>query len=429
MKRLILAATLLVASAVVVVKGQAHRTLLGNTPVATLTGADAFFDDTVLHEIRMAINARDWQALKDHYLENTYYPCDIRWRNVVVRNVGIRSRGTGSRSGIKPGLRVDFNRYVTGQTFVGGLHSFVLRNQTQDPSNLNERLSMHLFRRLGRPAPREAAAKLYVNEAYAGLYSIVESIDKSFLSRVFNENDGYLYKYDYPADAQPYEFDDRGTDPSAYVPLPFKPETYVDDPRPEFIVQLIQAVNMATSPAAFRAAVGEYLDLKNFLRHVAVEMFVGDNDGFIGDYGTNNFYWYRFANRKLFSFIAWDKSETFKNHLTNSILRNIIGTPVAMQNRLMARTIADPELYNFYLDFMLEVVQSATAVDDPNDGRGWLEREVEREYGQIRDAALTDPVKQFTNDEFEMAIADLLTFARQRGDLVTREVNLLRTQP
>ena len=54
---------------------------------------------------------------------------------------------------------------------------------------------MLLFRRLGLPASREAHTKLFVNNAYVGLYTIVESVDKTFLKRNFNEDDGYLFKY------------------------------------------------------------------------------------------------------------------------------------------------------------------------------------------------------------------------------------------
>src|SRR5262245_61446917 len=77
-----------------------------------------FFDDSVVHEIRLTINAKDWESLKEHFQENTYYPADFKWNGQVVRNVGIRSRGKGSRRPNKPGLRVDFNRYTSGQTFL-----------------------------------------------------------------------------------------------------------------------------------------------------------------------------------------------------------------------------------------------------------------------------------------------------------------------
>src|SRR3954469_20521399 len=132
----------------------ASASVRAQTPPATQPApdpADPFFDDSVLHEIHITINSRDWAALKEHFLENTYYPSDFRWNDTTVRNIGIRSRGTGSRSGVKPGLRVDFDRYTTDQKFLG-LKSFILRNNTQDETGMRERISMLLFRRLGMVA-------------------------------------------------------------------------------------------------------------------------------------------------------------------------------------------------------------------------------------------------------------------------------------
>jgi spore coat protein H len=393
---------------------------VGDGPAPAATGADAFFDDTVLQEIRLSMNARDWQTLKDNYLDNTYYPTDFRWRDQTLRNVAIRSRGTGSRSGVKPGLRVDFDRYTTNQNFFG-LKSFVLRNNTQDSSNMHERLSMLMFRRLGEVASREAHTKLYINDQYSGLFTIVESVDKAFLKRNLGEDSGYLYKYDYPIDGTPYRFEDKGPDPALYVPLPFKPETHEDSPKPEFIVQLVQAVNQS-SDSAFRTAVAPYLDLQKFLRHVAVEVFVGDYDGFIGNYGINNFYFYRFDNQKTFLFIPWDKSEAFKAGPTSSVFHNISDVPDSVKNRLMTRALSYPDLYNYFLDTLIACAQSA-AESTPGDARGWLEREVQREADQIRDAAHADTEKPYSNESFEAEIQNLLDFARRRSDLVTQEVN------
>ena len=423
MKRVIPLTVVLMLSAGLAVRAQIRKEVFGIPPPAnsSLAHADPFFDDNVVHEIRLAISSRDWASLKEHYLDNGYYQCDMTWGAHTIRNIGIRSRGTGSRSGIKPGLRVDFDRYNTEQKFLG-LKSFVLRNNTQDASNLHERLSMLMFRRLGLLAPREAHTKLFVNNDYVGLYTIVESIDKSFLTRNLNENDGYLYKYDYPSDAQPYRFEDKGSNPASYVPLPFKPETHESDPRPEFIVQLIQTINQGT--ATFRSAIAEYLDLEKFLRHVAVESFMADNDGFIGDYGVNNLYLYRYQDRKLFTFIAWDKSEAFRSP-TWSIFHNIVGVSAATQNQLMLRVLQYPDLYNYYLDALLECARSAAELTS-GDSRGWLEREAEREYSQIREAARSDPEKTYTNEQFEAAVEDIRSFARQRSNNVTGEVTASR---
>jgi spore coat protein CotH len=386
---------------------------------------DALFDDTVVHDVRLAVNTRDWQTLKDRFMENTYYPADFRWRDHVVRNVGIRSRGTGSRSGTKPGLRVDFERYTDGQRFLG-LKSVVLRNNTQDASNMNERLSMLLFQRMGMPAPRETYARLFVNDAYVGLYTLVEEIDKRFLKRVFDEDDGYLFSYDYPTDAKPYYFEYLGADPALYVPLPFKPETNEDDPEPEVIEQLVWTINQ-TSSAVFRNAISEYLDLPAFVRFVALETFLADTDGVLGDLGMNNYYMYRFEQGKVFTFLPWDKSESFKSGPDLSVLHNIAGVPGSQTNRLMARALSYPDLYALYLDTLLACARSAEELaPGAVAGAGWLEREIQREYQQIREPAVADPVKPFSNDDFERAVADLIVFARERGAFVRRSVEEIR---
>jgi spore coat protein CotH len=215
--------------------------------------ADVFFDDQRLHTIRLMINPRDWEELRANFQLNLYYPTHFRWGDHVVRNVGIRSRGTGSRSGTKPGLRVDFNLYNADQRFLG-LKSVVLRNNVQDPTHLHERLAMELFARLGLTAPREAHARLYVNDEYVGLYSIVENVDKKFLARHFNQDNGYLYEYDYNADDQPYRFESRGGDPAAYSPKPFKPVTRETDPAPRPLAELVRTIAEA-SDAEFPRAI------------------------------------------------------------------------------------------------------------------------------------------------------------------------------
>lgn len=386
----------------------------GSAPAGS---ADAFFDDAVLHDIRLTINSKDWQTLKDNYLSNEYYPCDFEWRGQKVRNVGIRSRGTGSRSGIKPGLRIDFDRYTSGQRFLG-LKSFVLRNNTQDVTNMHERLSMALFRRMGAEASRETHAKLYVNDQYAGLFTIVESVDKEFLKRNLGEDSGYLYKFDYPADGTPWYFEDKGADPNAYVPLPFKPETNETDPRAEVIAQWVQAVNQS-STAAFQTSVGEFIDFDKFIRHVAVEVFIGDYDGFIGNYGINNFYVYRFNNQKRFHMIPWDKSEAFKAAPESSIFHNLTDVPDAQRNRLMQRILSYPDLYTQYLDTLAAIANAAA------DGN-WLEQEVQREYNQIREAARADAQKPYSNDDFEAGVQQLLAFARTRSAQVLAQVAAAR---
>jgi hypothetical protein len=383
------------------------------------------FDDTVLHEIRLEMKASDWKTLKQDFLDNTYYPANFKWRNVLVEDVGIRSRGTGSRSPIKPSLRVDFDRFEETQKFLG-LKSLILRANTQDPSMLHERLSMTILRRLGIPASRESGMRFYVNDEFIGLYSIVESVDKVFLNANLGEDSGYLYKYDYNVGDSAYYFGYRGADPALYSPSPFKPETHEKDPDPKPIEAWIRAINQ-TSDADFQRVMADFIDLRGFLKHAAAERYLAEQDGVIGAFGMNNYYIYRYDKRNLFQLIAWDKSNAFESGPSESIWRFVTDVPVAQQNILLRRALGFPELRNVYLE---SLASTARIAGGPS---GLLAREVDRLYDQTRATALEDPNKQCqdprtgllkpcSNAEFEADIGNLRNFAANRRDAVLGQV-------
>jgi len=385
-----------------------------------LTGAqtvDDLFNSATLHRVDLLVNSRDWEKLKANFQENEYYPADIRWNGLTARNVGIRSRGGGSRSGTKPGLRVDFDRYATDQTFVG-LKSFILDNLTQDPTGLRERVAMRFFERLGLPAPREAHVQLYVNADFAGLYAVVESIDKDFLRRVFGgnsgnvENDGYLFEYEYTS---AWYFTYPGNELDPYSTL-FDPVTHENGSIAELYAPLesmLRAINEA-SDDRFVSTVSPYLDLPLFMKHVAVQNFLAQWDGILGYAGVNNFYFYRFEDSLRSQFIAWDEDNAF-HALDYPILEG------HDQNVLMRLAMRVPELRAAYFEALLAAAESAAEPVAPS-GLGWLDLEIQQHGGLIAETMLADPVKPFTNEEFESGMNELRTFARSRASFVKCEV-------
>src|SRR5688572_2587978 len=160
--------------------------LVGAAPAAQAQTAEELFAPGTLHDLRLFMNSRDLQQLRDTYQENTYYQADLEWRGTRVRSVAIRSRGDGSRNPGKPGLRIDFDRFSAGQRFLG-LESVMLDNLWQDATLVRESVTMALFARLGQPAPREAYTRLFINDVYQGVYAIVEAIDAAFLARAFGD--------------------------------------------------------------------------------------------------------------------------------------------------------------------------------------------------------------------------------------------------
>ncbi|MBI2818319.1 MAG: CotH kinase family protein [Acidobacteria bacterium] len=383
-KRFLLAFTLLAMSAV----GNAHT-------------ADELFDDTIIHEIRLYLHPYDWGQLRANFLGNTYYPAEIHWRGLQVANVAVRSRGLGSRSGTKPSLKVEFDRYVKTQQFLG-LTSLILNNSIEDASFLRARLSMLLFREMGIPAPRQTYARLYVNDLYAGLYLMVEPVDKVFLARNFRENEGHLYEYRW---RDSYYFEYLGLAPGLYSPRFFEPRTREEDFDPATIVELIRVINFSTDGGELQ----QFLDIEMFLRFLAVENFLAEWDGILGQWGMNNFYLYRFQGTRRFEFIPWDREFSFKDPF-HPISFN------ADMNVLTKRLLGIPELYSTYLHAL-----RATAIQAGGTGE-WLAEELERAYAQMRFAALEDPLKPVSNAEFENEVEAIRDFVRQRRDYVISQV-------
>ena len=366
---------------------------------------DDLFNRDAVHEIRIFINSRDLRELREKYQQNTYYTADLTWQGLRVRNVGVRNRGMGSRNPHKPGLRVDFDRYTTGQTLLG-LQSLILDNNWQDPSLLAERTAMSFFDRLGAPAPRESYCRLYINDVFQGLYSVVESVDTPFLSREYGTDLGYLFRFDYQRE---WRGEYLGDDLAAYKPF-FEPETHereADSTLYGPIRDLFREVN-AADDAVWRDRVGQYVDLAQLVRHVAVEAFLTEDDGFIGAYGMNNFFFYRPSGSGVHSLIPWDKDNAFTD-----VNRSIFAR--TDENVLVRRALGYSDLRALYLDTLEECARSAAA-------DGWLLNEVDRLAALASGPAAEDTLKQFSTDAFVEAVDRIRQFAARRPGLVLEEV-------
>ena len=91
----------------------------------------------------------------------------------------------------------------------------------------------------------------------------------------------------------------------------------------------------------------------------------------------------------------------------------------------MSRAEEFIELRDVYLDTLLacaDLVLAETPLDDSlagaspkatGEGMGWLESEVRREYEQIRESVLEDPVKPFSNEWFEASGGDVRAVAER----------------
>jgi spore coat protein CotH len=368
-------------------------------------GADDVFNPSVLHDLQLTVNARDLQSLREHFTENAYYPADLRWRDVVVRNIGIRSRGFGSRNGVKLGLRLDFNHYVSGQRFAG-VSSLVLDNLWQDPSMIREAVAMAFIARVGEAASRESFARLFINGEFQGLYAVVEEPGAAYLDYHLGGHEGLLFEYHW---LRPYHFEDLGSRVDDYAQM-FERRTHETDPAgPAYapLVDMLHAVNRPLD-GAWRSDVERFVDLPQMIRYAAIEAFLAEDDGFTGYDGINNFYVYRQPGTTRHMFLPWDRDHALTSADYSVFLR-------LDQNRLLAAALTFDDLHALYVDTVRRCAAAA------RDG-GWLEAEVARAAALIAGAARADTRVPYTADDHRAGVESVLDFARRRPAAVLTEV-------
>ncbi len=363
------------------------------------TALPEFLELRDVEEVRLTVDPKDWAALQANYLENTFYPANFSWRGQTWNRVGIRSRGRGTRTPLKPALRVDFGRYTSSQRFQG-MKNLSFENLEQDPPMLREFLSMAVFRKAGVAAPREVFIHLFVNGQDMGLHLAMEYYDKSFLKRALGEDEGDLYEYSW---MDHWNWWPRGADDASYAPEPFELKTNERTAPVSALRALVDAL-AASDAETFDANLAGRLDIDSLIRYVAVETFIADTDGLCGDVGANNFYIYRRDADKRFEILSWDKDATFYDY-ERDLWKGI------PESELLRKLLDVPEHRRRYIAVLRELVRVTS------EG-GWLESLANETLAKIRTRAEADPVKRYSRAEFEESVANLQHFLRERPRLL-----------
>ena len=242
-----------------------------------------------------------------------WYVADVEVDGALMPLSGIRKKGLiGSLSSEKPSLKVDFDKWVDGQSYQG-LERLTLNNSVSDGTLVKQCLGYQLFRDAGLPAPRCSFANVSVNGDPLGVYVNVEPLKKDFLRWAFDgDDDGDLYEgtlSDFRSGwTSTFEADTQSTDPDLGPIL------------------AVQAALEIEDDDAMLAALEQVLDVDQFFRFWAMEVLIGHVDGYAGN--TNNFYVYRPEASEQLVFLPWGidsifwDTESFGSDTTQVTLNN-----------------------------------------------------------------------------------------------------------
>lgn len=286
-----------------------------------------------------------------------YVHADLDFDGLELRDVAVRYKGNGtfmqSRGQDKKSLKLDLNKFSKSQK-IAGLTKLNLHSNVTDASWMNEVLSHRLYRDAKVPAPRTSYARVYITvpgkheRKYFGLYSLVEDIDNSFAQANYGSKDGAIFK---PVGGI---FEDRGEAWSAYQKA-YDPK---DDPTPaqqKRVIEFARLVSKA-SDEEFRAKLGEYLDLDEFARYMAVTTWLSTLDSILGM--GQNFYVYLNSKTNKFEFLPWDLDHSFGQFMMSASQEQreqlSIMQPWTGPVKLLERVYADERFKKIYLEKMTE---------------------------------------------------------------------------
>ena len=376
------------------------------SPVVDVDPADRFFDRGRIHEVRIDMPRASWDALRlqsrrrFELLEGDclaepftnpfpYFEARIEIDGESRGPVGVRKKGfIGSIDSVRPGLKVRFDEYTPGGNLYG-LDHLTLNNSRQDASYVRQCVSFQAFADAGLPSPRCSFAHVVVNGQDLGVYVNVETIDKDFLARHFDDEDGPLFK----ATFGDFRAGWTGT---------FDPQTEgAEEPR---IVQELTDVLRTAGDTDLRERVDKLIDLERFLTYWAVEVLLAHWDGYA--YNQNNYYLYVDPRSGRGIFLPWGTDQAFRT-------TGLVGPSAVYARGLLTRRLyMAPQTRTLYLDRLKEVM--AVAWDEPK-----ILAEINRQEALIR------PVVQRAGGSvtsLQGAVETARSFVRARRGVIEREL-------
>jgi spore coat protein CotH len=363
---------------------------------AQSTDGDLMFNTSVIHTVNFYFTQPSfWDSLV------AYKPLDkpmfgsVDIDGTLMDSVGIQLKGNSSYNsmpGVKKSFKISFDEFVS-QKF-DGLKTLNLNNAFKDPSFLREKLMCDFMNDHGIPAPRCTYADVYINGTHWGFYTMIEQVNKTFLTGRFGNNDGNLFKGDPHGDLRWH-----GTVQSSYYnDYELKTNETVNDWSD--LVHLTDRINNP-SPAEFYDSLESVMVSDLAIKAWAANNLFVNLDSYLGS--GHNYYIYDDFITNKFEWITWDVNEAFGNFNMGIPVAQIktldvlfISQPPMnrpLQNRMMQNLVYKTS----YLDYLCQWIQNDFSL-------AAMGPKIDSIADVIRPYVYADPNKQFTNANFDSNI-------------------------
>ena len=358
-----------------------------------------YFNDSnaqVLRSYHITCDPDSFQYIIDNPAEDIYIDCVFEYDNIVWDDARIRLRGNSSRWYPKKSYKINFD----------GNNPFLERDKINliseytDPTFSREYLSYDFYQRAGLPASQTWFCRLYVNDAYLGLYLDVEQVDELFLAHSGLPETASVYKAsEYGALLSPQEslenlWKKETNISTGFYDLENLVEWLASTPDDQFFDQL-----------------GNLFSTSELARVIAVNSMIANQS----TYYHNYYLIHDMVENGLWSMIPWDMDKTFIYGGNSKYFRSG-HQMLSVLNALISRCWRDDQMRSVIFEQFYTMMDSFFI--EP-----YYQTLTDSLLDLLYDAVLEDTMKQFTVEDFVTTLSAIPGLVANRRNEIDLKVN------
>lgn len=367
---------------------------------------DVVFAGTQVHIINIQFSQSNyWDSLVYYYNQGLeqYMSATVTLDGTTMQNVGVRLKGNSSFShpNNKKSIKLSFDEYIDTQRW-DGMKSVHLNNCYGDPSFLREKMQLDFCRDAGINAPRANYANVFINDTLWAFYSLVESVDKKFLSTHYGVNTGNLFKAVDDFTGANYLSDFKWY--TSAVDSYYNRYELKTDGSTTAWPQLINLLDTLNNGSNLTSSLPELINLSSLYKSIAADILFANLDSYSNS--GRNFYFYFHPTTGKMEWITWDVGLSFGGYgggVSNFENLNVNYIVSSSQRPLVGKLYSNSTFKNQYLSTLCMLFNTYFTTSN-------LLPKVDSIANIIRSYVYADPRKQYTNNQFEInLLSDLST--------------------